>query len=102
MGFNEGGVQMLKVGVAVTTVTIGMAAVSLANPAHAGNGSAVGAGLLGFGVGALVGSAVTPQTVYIAPPPPVYYAPPPPVYVAPAPPVYVGPFYYERYSYRRR
>jgi len=79
--------------VAVTIVTIGMAATSLANPARAGNGSAVGAGLLGFGVGALVGSAVTPQTVYVAPPPPVYYAPPPPVYVAPAP-VYVGPGYY--------
>ena len=79
--------------VAVTIVTIGMAAISLANPAHAGNGSAVGAGLLEFGVGALVGSAVTPQTVYVAPPPPVYYAPPPPVYVAPAP-VYVGPVYY--------
>jgi hypothetical protein len=79
--------------VAVTIVTIGMAAISLANLAHAGNGSAVGAGLLGFGVGALVGSAVTPQTVYVAPPPPVYYAPPPPVYVAPAP-VYVGPVYY--------
>ena len=78
--------------VAVTILTIGMAAISLANPAHAGNGSAVGAGLLGFGVGALVGSAVTPQTVYVAPPPPVYYAPPPPpVYVAP---VYVGPVYY--------
>jgi hypothetical protein len=63
--------------VVVSIVTIGMAAISLANPAHAGNGSAVGAGLLGFGVGALVGSAVTPQTVYVAPPPPVYYAPPP-------------------------
>ena len=58
--------------------------------AHAGNGSAVGAGIVGFGVGAIVGSALTPQTVYVAPPPPVYYAPPPPVYVAPAP-VYVGP-----------
>ena len=32
--------------VAVTIVTIGMAATSLANPARAGNGSAVGAGLL--------------------------------------------------------
>jgi len=79
--------------VVVSIVTIGMVAISLANPAHAGNGSAVGAGLLGFGVGALVASAVTPQTVYVAPPPPVYYAPPPPVYVAPAP-VYVGPAYY--------
>ena len=78
-------------------VSIVVAALSLAAPANAGNGSAVGAGLLGFGVGALVGSAVTPQTVYVAPPPPVYYAPPPPVYVAPAPvyvaPVYVGPVY---------
>ena len=52
-----------------------------------------GRGTIGIGVGALVGSAVTPQTVYVAPPPPVYYAPPPPVYVAPAP-VYVGPAYY--------
>src|SRR6478736_1856074 len=96
--------------VVVSIVTIGMAAISLANPAHAGNGSAVGAGLLGFGVGALVGSAVTPQTVYVAPPPvyyapppPVYYAPPPPVYVAPAP-VYVGPVYYghpQHRGYRR-
>ena len=77
--------------VAVTIVTIGMAAISLANPAHAGNGSAVGAGLVGFGVGAIVGSALAPETVYVAPPPPVYYAPPPPVYVAP---VYVGPVYY--------
>ena len=42
--------------VAVTIVTIGMAA-SLANPARAGNRSAVGAGLLGFGVGALVGGS---------------------------------------------
>jgi hypothetical protein len=61
--------------VVVSIVTLAMAAISLANPAHAGNGSAVGAGLLGFGVGALVGSAVTPQTVYVAPPPPVYLRP---------------------------
>ena len=97
--------------VVVSIVTIGMAAISLANPAHAGNGSAVGAGLLGFGVGALVGSAVRPQTVYVAPPPPVYYAPPPPVYYAPPPPVYVapapvyvGPVYYghpQHRGYRR-
>ena len=46
--------------VAVTIVTLGMAAISLANPAHAGNGSAVGAGLLGFGVGALVAGAGGP------------------------------------------
>ena len=37
--------------VVVSIVTIGMAAISLANPAHAGNGSAVGAGLLGLVLG---------------------------------------------------
>jgi hypothetical protein len=79
-----------------------VAAVSLTGPAHAGNGSTVGAGIVGFGVGALVGSALAPQTVYVAPPPPVYYAPPPPVYVAPPPPIYVGPaYYYARPPYRR-
>ena len=86
----------------VSIVTIGMAAISLANPAHAGNGSAVGAGLLGS-VLELWLAAVTPQTVYVAPPPPVYYAAPPPVYVAPAP-VYVGPVYYghpQHRGYRR-
>ena len=65
------------------------ASAALATPVYAGNGSAVGAGIVGFGVGAIVGNALAPQTVYVAPPPPVYYAPPPPVYVAPAPPVYV-------------
>lgn len=35
--------------------------------------SAVGAGLLGFGVGAIVGSALTPREVYVAPPPPPTY-----------------------------
>ena len=85
--------------VTVATMVLGIASLSLTASAHAGNGSAVGAGLLGFGVGAIVGSALAPQTVYVAPPPPVYYAPPPPVYVAPAP-VYVGPVYYERHPYR--
>jgi len=83
----------------VATAAIGIAALSLTAPAHAGNGSAVGAGLVGFGVGAILGSALTPQTVYVAPPPPVYYAPPPPVYVGPpvyVAPVYVGPGYYGR------
>jgi hypothetical protein len=65
--------------VIVATTAIGIAALSLTAPAEAGNGSAVGAGLVGFGVGAIVGSALAPQTVYVAPPPPVYYAPPPPV-----------------------
>ena len=89
---------MYRVTVAASVIISG--ALALTGSAHAGNGSAVGAGLLGFGVGAVVGSALAPQTVYVAPPPPVYYAPPPPVYVAPvyvAPrPVYVGPAYYGR------
>ena len=86
--------------VTVATLVLGIASLSLTASAKAGNSSAVGAGLLGFGVGAIVGNALAPQTVYVAPPPPVYYAPPPPVYVAPAPPVYVGPVYYERHPYR--
>ena len=89
---------MYRITVAASVIVIG--ALALTGSAEAGNGSAVGAGLLGFGVGAVVGSALAPQTVYVAPPPPVYYAPPPPVYVAPvyvAPrPVYVGPAYYGR------
>ena len=64
--------------VTVAATVLGIASLSLAASAHAGNGSAVGAGLLGFGVGAIVGNALAPQTVYVAPPPPVYYAPPPP------------------------
>jgi len=80
--------------VTVAAMVLGIASLSLTASAHAGNGSAVGAGLLGFGVGAIVGNALAPQTVYVAPPPPVYYAPPPPVYVAPAPQVYVGPVFY--------
>ena len=65
------------------TASIGICAILLTAPAHAGS-SDVGAGLLGFGVGAILGSALTPQTVYVAPPPPpVYYVPPPP-------PVYYG------------
>jgi hypothetical protein len=55
---------------------------AFATPAEAGNGSAVGAGLVGFGVGALVGSALTPREVYVVPPPP-----PPPAY-------YYGPVVY--------
>ncbi len=52
--------------ITATTAAIGIAALSLTAPAHAGNGSAVGAGLLGFGIGAIVGSAVTPPAVYVA------------------------------------
>jgi hypothetical protein len=82
--------------ISVTTAAIGIAALSLTAPAQAGNGSAVGAGLVGFGVGAILGSALAPQTVYVAPPPPpVYYAPPPP-------PVYYGTVVYgPRYGYYR-
>ena len=47
-----------------------VAAISLSAPASAGHGNSLGAGLLGFGIGAVVGSALTPQTVYVAPPPP--------------------------------
>jgi hypothetical protein len=78
----------------VAAMVLGITSLSLTASAHAGNGSAIGAGIVGFGVGAIVGNALAPQTVYVAPPPPVYYAPPPPVYVAPVPPVYVGPVYY--------
>jgi hypothetical protein len=86
--------------VSLVATAMGIAAASLTTLAHAGNGSAVGAGLVGFGVGAIVGSALAPQTVYVAPPPPVYYAPPPPIYYAPPPPVYVGPVFYGRPPHR--
>ena len=92
-----------SLGITVTTAAIGIAALSLTAPAHAGNGSAVGAGLLGFGIGAIVGSAVTPQAVYVAPPPPppVYYVPPPPpVYYGTV--VYGPPYRYGYYRYRHR
>jgi hypothetical protein len=56
---------------------IGMAALTLPSPAEAGRGHAWGAGLIGFGVGAIVGSALTPREVYVVPPPPppAYYGP---------------------------
>jgi hypothetical protein len=84
--------------VTVLTAVIGTAVLSLTAPAHAG-GSDVGAGLLGFGVGAVLGSVFAPPVVYVAPPPPVYYYPPPP-------PVYYGPVVYaprdRRGYYRNR
>ena len=66
---------MIKTSVrtAAATALLGMAALSLSTTANAGDGKAVGAGLLGFGVGAIVGSAIAPREVYVAPP-----APPPP------------------------
>ena len=83
------------------TASIGIGAILLTAPAHAGS-SDVGAGLLGFGVGAILGSALTPQTVYVAPPPPpVYYVPPPPpVYYGAV--VYGPPYRYGYYKYRHR
>ena len=86
--------------ITVTTAAIGIAALSLTAPAHAGNGSAVGAGLVGFGVGAVLGSALTPQTVYVAPPSVYYVPPPPPVYYGAV--VYGPPYHYGHYRYRHR
>jgi hypothetical protein len=66
--------------------------VAVATSAYAGhNGEAVGAGLLGFVVGAVVGSALTPSTVVVAPPPPPAYAPPPPPPPTYAPAAYGPP-----------
>jgi len=62
------------------TAAIGLAALISAAPAEAGRGSAVGAGLAGFGIGAILGSALSPREVYVVPPPP----PPPVVYAPPA------------------
>ncbi len=55
---------------ALATAAIGVALLSGAFPAEAGNGSAIGAGLVGFGVGAVLGSMLAPPDVYYAPPPP--------------------------------
>jgi hypothetical protein len=53
-----------------------MAALLHTAPVHAGNGSAIGAGLVGFGLGAILGSALAPPEVYfVPPPPPEYYGP---------------------------
>ena len=61
-----------------------------------GGGDALAAGIIGLGVGAIVGSALTPQTVYVAPPPP----PPAPVYapVAYGPPAWTPDWYTYCYS----
>jgi hypothetical protein len=81
-GSQNRGVIMIKTSVrtAAATALLGMAALSLSTTANAGDGKAVGAGLLGFGVGAIVGSAIAPREVYVAPPAP----PPPPAYYGPA------------------
>jgi hypothetical protein len=70
---------------------VGLAALSPTAPAQAGNGSAVGAGLAGFGIGAILGSALSPREVYVVPPPP-----PPPVYYGPVvygPPAWTPDWY---------
>ena len=57
-------------------------------------------GLLGFGVGAIVGSALTPREVYVAPPPPA----PAPAYYGPAsygPPPWTPDWYSYCYSLYR-
>jgi hypothetical protein len=69
---------MSKTTLVAIACAVSVAAINLPSPADAGS-SAVGAGLVGFGVGAIIGSALTPQEVYVVPPPP----PPPPVYYAP-------------------
>ena len=58
---------------AATAAAIAIAALSLALPAQAGPRSAVGAGLVGFGIGAILGSMVGPPEVYFVPPPLRYY-----------------------------
>ena len=51
--------RAILVALAVTTAMGAM----LPTAVQAGRGSAVGAGVLGFGVGAIVGSALTPREV---------------------------------------
>ena len=67
-------IKSVKLGFAFAT-TMGFALLS--SSANAGNGNAVGAGLLGFGVGAIVGSTLAPREVYVvpSPSPPAYYGP---------------------------
>jgi hypothetical protein len=102
----------------IAAALVGLTALTLAVPANAGgrghgghggygrggygghhyyhhdNGfSAVGAGLLGFGVGAIVGSALTPREVYVAPAPP-----PPPRYVGYRPAPWTPDWYSYCYS----
>ena len=73
---NEGVRAMEKRTLAAVACASLIATLTLSSSANAGHGKAVGAGLLGFGIGAIVGSALTPQTVYVSPrPPPDYYAP---------------------------
>lgn len=65
---------MYKIALGAIAGLVGLAALALPAPAQAGNG-AVGAGLAGFGIGAILGTALAPREVYVvpSPPPPVYY-----------------------------
>ena len=47
--------------VSAVSAAIGLATLSLAAPGLAGNGSAIGAGLAGFGIGTILGSALAPR-----------------------------------------
>ena len=68
---------MRKSGLGAALGVFTLVAAFASMPANAGNGSAVGAGLVGLGVGAIIGSTLAPREVYVVPPPPppVYYAP---------------------------
>ena len=55
----------------VTTAAIGIAVLSLGTPTRAGS-SDIGAGLVGFGIGAILRSMMGPPEVYFVPPPPNY------------------------------
>jgi hypothetical protein len=72
----------------LATAAIGIVALSLNQPARAGN-SDIGAGLVGFGIGAILGSMMGPPGVYFVPPPPDYYGP-----VVYGPPGYDGQVVY--------
>ena len=72
-----------KAAVAATLLAAGTIGATAPAEAH-GEGLAIGAGLLGLGVGAAI-SSDHPHYVVYAPPPPGYYAPPPP------PPGYYAP-----------
>ena len=56
--------------VITATALIGIGTLSLSPPANAGWGCGWGPALAGFGVGALVGSALAAPPVYVVPPPP--------------------------------
>ena len=63
--------------IAAATALIGVTALALPALARAGHGDSWGAGLVGFGIGAIIGSALAPREVYVVPPPPppAYYGP---------------------------